>query len=352
MPLLTTVIGSYPKPENLKTPDWFKIPHHEYAATMYSEFCGKMSAEELEKEVTVAMKEVIDEQIEDGIDVITDGEIRRENYIFHLCRHLEGFDLKNLILKAFRNGALTARLPRITGKVVDPTDGDDWAAQEWREAQNMSSVPVKYTIPGPMTIIGSTHNEYYEDVKELSADLFKVVNKQIIGLVKAGCRHIQLDEPVMVRNPEIAMDYGIEHASKCFEGVGPEVTKAVHVCCGYPMYLDQKGYQKAERKVYFQLADKLDSAGFDEISIEDAHQHNDLSLLQHFQKSKVIFGAIKIADSSIETTEEIRDRLKEALRHIPADRLIVAPDCGLGHLPHSILRQKVRNMVRAAKSLP
>ncbi|XP_077977706.1 5-methyltetrahydropteroyltriglutamate--homocysteine methyltransferase-like [Glandiceps talaboti] len=352
MPLSTTVIGSYPKPKDLEMPDWFRIGHEEYEPTKYAKFCDKFaSSSELGKEVKSAMKEVIDEQIEDGIDVITDGEIRRESYVFHFGRHLEGFDFHDLILKSYRNGALTAHLPRIIGK-IDLKDDGDWAAKEWKEAQDMSSVPVKYTIPGPMTIIGSAHNEYYIDGKELSSDLVKVVNKQILGLVNAGCRHIQLDEPVMVRNPEIAMDYGIEHASKCFEGVGPEVTKAVHVCCGYPMYLDQKDYQKADRKIYFQLADKLDDAGFDEISIEDAHQHNDLSLLQHFQKSKVIFGAIKIADSSIETTEEIRDRLKEALCHIPADRLIVAPDCGLGFLPNDILREKIRNMVSAAKSLP
>ncbi|XP_070568126.1 5-methyltetrahydropteroyltriglutamate--homocysteine methyltransferase-like isoform X2 [Ptychodera flava] len=330
MALKTTVIGSYPKPDNLKLPNWFETT--DYWPTDYTNTFDEFQDEELEKEVKAATREVIDEQIKAGIDVITDGEISRECYVFHFCRKVEGFDFANLILKTYRNGALKAPLPRIVSK-IGPGSDEDWAAREWKQAQELSSVPVKYTIPGPMTIIGSTHNDFYTDVAELSKDLVKQVNKQIRGLAQAGCRHIQLDEPVMVRNPDIAAEYGIDHAAQCFEGVGPEVTKTVHLCCGYPLHLDQTDYLKADRQVYFRLADQLDNAGFDAISIEDAHQHNDLKLLEQFKKSKVVFGVIAIANSRVETVEEIRNRLGEALQHIPADRLIVAPDCGLGFLP-------------------
>ncbi|XP_077868378.1 5-methyltetrahydropteroyltriglutamate--homocysteine methyltransferase-like [Saccoglossus kowalevskii] len=343
MPLRTTVIGSYPKPDYLEIPDWFKPPY-EVRPTDYSEYCKKTSLEELEEVLKKAIKDVIDEQTELGIDVITDGDMSRENYIFFFCRHIKGFDFENPILRPIRNGALKAHLPRIVGK-IEPCNEDDWAAKEWRMAQDMSRVPVKYTVPGPTTIIGTTHNEYYSNDEELSKDLIKVINKQILGLVNAGCRSIQIDEPVFARNPDVALNYGIDHAMKCFDGVGKDVVKTVHLCCGYPTHL-------SDLQSYFRLASKLDEAGFDQIAIEDAHRHNDLTLLKHFKKSQVVLGVLAVARSRVETTEEIRNRLSEALKYIPAERLLVAPDCGLGFLPHGILKQKLQNMVKAAKSLP
>lgn len=157
----------------------------------------------------------------------------------------------------------------------------------------------------------------------------------------------------MMRFPDQALDYGIEQLSSCFHGVSAaDVIKTVHLCCGYPDYLDQEGYKKADKDVYLRLADQLDAAGFDEISIEDAHRHNDLSLFEHFKKSKIVLGSVKIASSRVESVDEIRSRLQEVLTVLPADRLVVAPDCGLGFLPTELAKQKLRNMVQAAKSLP
>ncbi|XP_077866509.1 5-methyltetrahydropteroyltriglutamate--homocysteine methyltransferase-like [Saccoglossus kowalevskii] len=351
MPLRTTVIGSYPKPEDLPIPDWFRTHHDQFVPSTYSEYCEKISADELEELLKKAIKDVIDEQTDLGIDVITDGEMRRENYIFFFCRHMRGFDFKNPAMKSLRNDAYKAYLPRIVGK-IEPCNEDDWVAKEWRMSQDMSRVPVKYTVPGPMTIIGTTHNEYYSNVEELSKDLMKVINKQILGLVNAGCRNIQIDEPVFARNPDIALKYGIDHATRCFDGVGKDVVKTVHLCCGYPTHLNEEKYLKADLQSYFRLASKLDEAGFDQISIEDAHRHNDLSLLKLFKKSQVVLGVVAVARSHVETTEEIRSRLSEALKYIPAERLLVAPDCGLGFLSKDILKKKLQNMVKAAKSLP
>nr|XP_006818156.1 PREDICTED: 5-methyltetrahydropteroyltriglutamate--homocysteine methyltransferase-like [Saccoglossus kowalevskii] len=323
MPLRTTVIGSYPKPEDLPIPDWFRTHHDQFVPSTYSEYCEKISADELEELLKKAIKDVIDEQTDLGIDVITDGEMRRENYIFFFCRHMRGFDFKNPAMKSLRNDAYKAYLPRIVGK-IEPCNEDDWVAKEWRMSQDMSRVPVKYTVPGPMTIIGTTHR----------------------------CRNIQIDEPVFARNPDIALKYGIDHATRCFDGVGKDVVKTVHLCCGYPTHLNEEKYLKADLQSYFRLASKLDEAGFDQISIEDAHRHNDLSLLKLFKKSQVVLGVVAVARSHVETTEEIRSRLSEALKYIPAERLLVAPDCGLGFLSKDILKKKLQNMVKAAKSLP
>jgi 5-methyltetrahydropteroyltriglutamate--homocysteine methyltransferase len=123
------------------------------------------------------------------------------------------------------------------------------------------------------------------------------------------------------------------------------------MCCGYPNFLDEEGYHKAERKTYLDLADSLDNSIIQQISIEDAHQHNDLKLLEHFAKSTIIFGSFTVANSQVESSEEIRDRLRAALNHIDIDRLIAAPDCGLGLLGRELAMQKLKNMCEAAKNL-
>ncbi|XP_041463418.1 5-methyltetrahydropteroyltriglutamate--homocysteine methyltransferase-like isoform X2 [Lytechinus variegatus] len=351
MPLETTMIGSYPQPIHSKIPTWF-TNKPDFKPSDFNKFMNCTSTEDYEALVDKAVKETLNEQTSLGIDVVTDGEIRRDNYINHLCRHVKGFDFTNLTKKSCRNGAWVAEVPTIREKLGVPED-ISWIGNEWKSAQLNCEKPVKATVPGPMTIIGSTANAFYDDLKELSSDLVKVVNAHIKNLVQAGCRHIQLDEPVMVRTPDIALDYGIDHASQCFDGIGGDVVKTVHLCCGYPLYLDQTDYPKADKDAYFMIADKLDQAGFDEVSLEDAHRRNDLSLFDHFKKSKIVLGSVAIARSRVESVEEIRSRLRDVLKHLPsADHLIVAPDCGLGFLPKDILRAKLNNMVEAASTMP
>nr|UKS50400.1 B12-independent methionine synthase 2 [Karenia brevis] len=355
MALQTTVIGSFPKPEYVNIPDWFrtgtggdsKKATEEYTKILETQTDGEK--EKLEADLMRATDEIISIQTECGVDIVTDGEVRRENYIHFLCRFIEGIDFKNLTEKSVRNGAYTTSLPTIRGK-VSWRGGLDVVA-EWKKAQAVSKAPVKYTIPGPMTIIGTLHNAFYDEEKDLAIDLAKIVNAHVVALAEAGCKHIQVDKPVFARQPEKAPQWGIGLLDKCFEGVGKEVVKSMHMCCGYPEYLDQVGYKKAEPSSYFKLAEALDRSSVDAISIEDAHRNNDLSLLQKFKQTSVIFGAVKIASSDVETVEEIEDRLTEALNYIDAERLIVAPDCGLALLPLPILKEKLSNMCQAAKNL-
>ena len=168
---------------------------------------------------------------------------------------------------------------------------------------------------------------------------------------EAGCTWIQVDEPVFARKPEAALDYGVENLNRCFHGVPKTVNRVMHMCCGYPNEIDQDEYPKADPESYMTLARAVDESSIDVVSLEDAHRHNDLTLLERFPNTRVIFGAIAIAKSRVEPVEEIRARLEEALGHIDRDRLIAAPDCGLGFLGRDLAMTKLRNLCEAARSL-
>merc|ERR1719446_1186828 len=185
--------------------------------------------EKLEENIMKATEEVIKEQCECGVEEVTDGEIRRENYIHYFCRFVEGIDFKAKTEIAARNGAFTAKVPTIVGKVS--WRGSMSLAEEWKKSQAVSSVPVKYTLPGPMTIMGSTADAFYKDEQLLAMDLAKIVNKHVLELAEAGCKVIQVDEPLFARKPDQALDYGIAGLDKCFEGCPPTVEKQMHMCC-------------------------------------------------------------------------------------------------------------------------
>ena len=144
----------------------------------------------------------------------------------------------------------------------------------------------------------------------------------------------------------------MKNLEKCFDGISnPDVEKITHICCGYPDKLDVIDYPKAPLDSYHQIAELLDNSIIDSISLEDAHRYNDLSLLDKFTQSKIILGLIKIASSEEETINEIQKRVKDVLEHIDRDRLIAAPDCGLGHLPRELAIKKLKTMVNAVKDI-
>ena len=343
MPLLTTTIGAFPKPDYVPRRAWF----HEQAAV------GEASADGLtDAEITAihdrATAEVVKAQVAAGIDIPTDGEIRRENYIHYHCRHMTGFEVETLTERSMRNGAWTAAVPTFTGPVRAT---DPFLVRDWQTAQAVTDRPVKITVPGPLTISDSTADVHYGDARAWCRDLADALNAEIRALADAGCRHIQVDEPLFARLPDQALDYGVENLERCFHNVPETVTRTTHMCCGYPDKLDETDYVKANPEVYQRLAKAIDASIIDAISLEDAHQHNDLSLLDKFQSTTVIFGAVEIASSRIEPVDEIRARLDAALQHIDADRLIAAPDCGLIMLGHDLAVAKLKNLAEAAHGI-
>jgi len=349
--MITTVIGAYPKPSFLKLPDWFKVGggiDTEHPTEDYNKAIKSMGSE-AESLFLRATKEVIEDQIECGIDIVTDGEVKRENYIHYHCRHLEGIDFNKLTKKVIRTGNEECWLPTITSKIEAK---DTFLVMDWVKAQQLSDRPVKITVPGPMTITDTIANTYYTSNKELGEDLAKAINVEIKRLVDAGCKYIQVDEPLFARKPKEAIEYGVENLEKCFDGISnPDIEKITHICCGYPDKLDAIDFPKAPLDSYHQIAELLNNSIIDSISLEDAHRYNDLSLLDKFTQSKIIFGFIKIASSEEETISEIQKRVKDVLEHIDRERLIAAPDCGLGYLPRDLAMKKLKTMVEAVKDI-
>ena len=201
-----------------------------------------------------------------------------------------------------------------------------------------------------MTISDTIANTYYKSDEEMGHDLAIAINTEIKRLVDAGCKFIQVDEPLFARKPENALAFGIKNLEKCFEGINQnDVEKITHICCGYPDKLDAIDYPKAPLDSYKKIAKALDNSKIDSVSLEDAHRNNDLTLLTDYKKTKVIFGVIKIASSKIETIEEIEARINDALKFISKEQLILAPDCGLGHLSRDMALEKLKIMSLAAK---
>jgi 5-methyltetrahydropteroyltriglutamate--homocysteine methyltransferase len=341
----TTTIGSYPKPDFMSLPGF--IAKHPNPTARYTEWLKTQSDADRQAALD-GVRAIVREQVSCGIDIPTDGEAPREHYVYYHLRHIEGFDFEELAERESRGGAWSPRVPVLRDEV---RPGFPFLAKDWRAAQDATTQPVKMTVPGPMTIIDSTVNEFYEDETSLARALADTLNVEIRRLAEAGCQYIQIDEPLFARRPESALAWGIECLERCFHGLPPTVTRVMHMCCGYPSALNMTDYPKADPRAYFELAKPLDEAKIDAVSIEDAHRHNDLALLEAFARTSVILGCVDIANTRVETPDEISDRLSKACQHIDTARLIAAPDCGLAMLDRDTVVQKMTNLAAAAHGI-
>jgi 5-methyltetrahydropteroyltriglutamate--homocysteine methyltransferase len=350
MPIETTCIGAYPKPNFIELPDWFNTPSGPDTADPTMGWATALEAlgSDANSLIDRGVFQVVSDQIDAGIDVPTDGEVPRENYIHYHCRHIEGIDFTTLTRKELRGGTYAANLPTIVSSV---RSRDEFLVRDWRRAQVCTERPVKITMPGPMTISDTTVDAYYQDPGRLGADLAAVLNHEVRALAEAGCRHIQIDEPLFARKPDEALAYGFENLERAFHGCPNSVVRTVHMCCGYPDRLDNPDYPKADRDSYRRIASTIEDSTIDAVSLEDAHRHIDLSVLESFEATTVILGVVAIAKSRIEEIDEIRIRLLRALEHIDRERLMAAPDCGLGLLGRNLARIKLKNLSQAAHSI-
>ena len=332
-PLVTTVVGSWPKP------DWLSSRTHDISGwTVDRDW--KFQADELKVKQDQATEWAIRQQEATRVDIVSDGEQRRDNYIYYFCRRLAGLDFEDRRRIVSRSGTWTWTAPRIAGPVSSTRASlvDDFCF-----TRNLTDRQIKVTIPGPMTIIDSAKNEYYRDEVSLAMDLAAVIRNEVLALADAGCEVIQFDEPAFARYPQQVYDHGIRALEACFEGV-QGITIVVHICCGYPI----EGYTKANPDSYSLVAPALAESKVDQVSIEGSHRPVDPTLLEAFGEKSIIFGLVDIGNSGVETVGDIELQIRRALEHIDPDRLIVGPDCGMVFLDPDVARAKLTNLVQAA----
>ena len=331
----TTLVGSYPQPDWLIDRDKLgkRFPPRLRAKELWR-VPEPLLAQAQDDATTLAIRE----QEEAGLDIITDGEIRRESYSNRFATALEGVDIDNPGEGKDRSGH-PIMLPRIAGKVRrrGPVEVQDLLFLKQHTRRK-----TKITVPGPFTMSEQAKNEYYKSGEEAAMDYALAVNEEIRDLFAAGADIVQIDEPWMQARPEKARQYGLKALNRALEGVTG--TTAVHICFGYAAVIHEKpsGYS---------FLPEFAGCLCHQVSIEAAQPNLDCSVLGTLKNKKVLLGCIDLNDMEVETPEKVVERVKRALPHIAKENVILAPDCGMKYLPREVAFGKMKAMVEAARIL-
>ena len=331
----TTLVGSYPQPE------WL-IDRKKLAGR----FPPRVRAKELWRVPEPWLAEAQDDatvmairaQEEAGLDIITDGEIRRESYSNRFATALDGVDIDNPGTALDRSGHPNP-VPRIVGKVrrKHPVEIEDL-----KFLKRHTSRMVKITVPGPFTMSQQAQNDYYRTDEEAALDYAAAVNEEIRDLFAAGADIVQIDEPYMQARPEKARLYGLKALVRALDGI--HGTTAVHICFGYAAVIHQ-------RPSGYSFLPELAGCGCRQVSVETAQSNLDCSVLAKLAGKQIMVGAIDLNDATIETPETVVARIKRALPYVRPENVIIAPDCGMKYLPRGAAFGKMRAMSEAAKIL-
>jgi 5-methyltetrahydropteroyltriglutamate--homocysteine methyltransferase len=326
--LPTTLVGSYPQPEWLI--DRAKLSKQVPRVRMSDLWL--VPPDQLEAKQDEATLEAIAEQEKAGLDIISDGEQRRESYSNRFATALEGVDTLNPGTTINRSGK-SIPVPRITAKVRRTH------AVELHDIQFLranTKKPVKMTVPGPFTMTMQAQNEFYSTQEELAMDYAGAVNAEIKDLFAAGADIVQIDEPWMQQHPDKARQFGVKALNAALEGVTGTV--AVHLCFGYAAVVHDKP------EGYSFLAE-LEASKAQQVSIEAAQPKLDLAVLERLPSKTIILGVIDLSDKTIETPEIVAARIRKAFAHAKPERIVIAPDCGMKYLPREVAFGKMKAMV-------
>jgi len=330
--LPTSLVGSYPQP------DWLidraqlshRLPPRVRATDLW-----RVAPEFLEEAQDDATILAIRAQERAGLDIITDGEIRRESYSNRFATALEGIDLDNPAQVVARSGKLNF-VPRIVSKIRRKH------AVEVRDIQFLRANTdrrVKVTVPGPYTMSQQAHNDFYQSEEDMALDYAAAVNEEIKDLFAAGADIVQIDEPYMQAVPDKARQFGLKALNRALEGVKGET--AIHLCFGYAAMV-------ANRPSEYQFLAELADAPVNCISIETAQSSLDCSVLAKLTGKNIILGVLDLSSNEVESADQVAARIRRALPYIGAERLIVAPDCGMKYLPRDVAFGKLKAMVAGA----
>jgi 5-methyltetrahydropteroyltriglutamate--homocysteine methyltransferase len=330
----TTIVGSYPQPEWLidRVRLAGRLPPRVRARELW-----RIPAERLEEAQNDATLMAIKAQEEAGIDIVTDGEMRRESYSNRFATALDGVDIDNPGSALDRSGHPNP-VPRVVGNIRrrNPVEVEDVLFLR-RHTDRM----IKISIPGPFTMAQQAQIDHYGGSRELAAmDYAAALNEEIRDLFAAGADIVQIDEPYMQARPDKARQFGLRALNAALDGVSG--TTAVHICFGYAaiIHVRPEGYS---------FLPEFANSPVQQVSVETAQSGLDCAVLEKLPGKTIILGTLDLSDMTIETPETVAARIRRALPHVPAERIVVAPDCGLKYLPREVAYGKMSAMVEGAR---
>ena len=331
----TTLVGSYPQPEWLIDRENLagRFPPRVRLQQLW-----RIAPEFLDEAQDDATRVAIREQEEAGLDIVTDGEVRRESYSNRFATALEGIDIDNPGEALDRSGHPNP-VPRIVGPIrrkhaVQVRDVEFLKAHTSRQ--------IKVTVPGPFTMSQQAQNDHYDTDSAAAMDYAVAVNAEIKDLFSAGADIVQIDEPYMQARPEKAREYGVAALNAALEGVTG--TTAVHICFGYAAVIH-------ERPAGYSFLPEFAECSCRQVSIETAQSNLDCKVLESLPDKQIMVGCIDLSNMEVETPETIAARIRKALPFVAKENVILAPDCGMKYLPRDVAFGKLKSMVAAAKLL-
>jgi 5-methyltetrahydropteroyltriglutamate--homocysteine methyltransferase len=336
LPLLpTSLVGSYAQP------DWLID-----RAKLAGRFPPRVRAKELWRVEPALLAQAQDDatqlairtQERAGLDLLTDGEIRRESYSNHFATALDGVDVDNPGTALDRSGHPNP-VPRITGPIHRPHPVQ---VRDLEFLRANTDRPVKITVPGPFTMSQQAQNDHYPDLESAAMGYAAAVNAEVKDLFAAGADVVQIDEPYMQARPDAARAYGLAALNAALDGVTG--TTAVHICFGYAAIIH-------ERPEGYSFLPELAGSPVQQVSIETAQSGLDLGVLTDLADKTVILGVIDLSNPEVETVEIVADRVRRAFRYLPPEQLVIAPDCGMKYLPRDSAAGKMSAMSGAAALL-
>ncbi|HEX5091765.1 MAG TPA: hypothetical protein VFV84_03645 [Burkholderiales bacterium] len=331
----TTLVGSYPQP------DWLidrqklagRFPPRVRASELW-----RIPAPYLAEAQDDATRLAIQAQVDAGLDIITDGEIRRESYSNRFATALEGVDIDRPGTALDRSGHPNP-VPRIVGRIrrKHPVEVEDL-----KFLRRHTTRRVKMTVPGPFTMCQQAQNEFYESEEAAAMDYAAAVNGEIRDLFAAGADIVQVDEPYLQARPEKARQFGLKALNRALEGI--DGTTAVHICFGYAAIIHQ-------RPSGYSFLPELAGCSCRQVSVETAQSGLDCGVLASLAGKRVMVGCLDLNDPAVETPEQVVARVRRALPYVPRENVILAPDCGMKYLPREVADGKLRAMTEAARRL-
>ncbi|MGY1806476.1 uroporphyrinogen decarboxylase family protein [Blastococcus sp. SYSU D00669] len=333
--LPTSIVGSLPQPDWLIDRDRLA---HQFPPRVRAKELWRIPPDLLEEAQDDATLAAIRSQEEAGLDILTDGEIRRESYSNHFATALEGIDLDNPGTVLNRSGK-EIPVPRVTGELRRP------APIQVRDVEFLrahTDRTVKITVPGPFTMAQQAQDDHYGDDRALALAYADVVREEIADLFAAGADLVQIDEPWLQARPEVARAYGAEAVTRALEGAPGPVH--LHLCFGYAAMV-------SERPEGYSFLPELADTPADAISVETAQSHLDPATLRPLRGKGIALGVLDLSTPEVETPEVVADRVRRALDDVDVDKLVLSSDCGLKYLPRASAAGKMRSLARAAEIL-